>query len=367
MTAAANGNVGIGTASPINLLHVASASNTFVTVDSGATGRAAQVMFLRGNANPSYVGPSAQGPFTITTSESIPITFNNSGFTERMRVAANGFIGIGTSSPQTNLDVAGYISSTSGISANQVQLGVGTADVSMSYAYESVGVRGSANNLRLQSPNSIMFHTKGSSDTVPMSKMVLTDTGRLGVGTNTPMNTLDVNGNIRAFNASGNASVSFAYTGSSGRTYSLISCLACASTGLGGLVVYDNTATADRAFIAAGVNGWQTPSDRRLKTNIQTLSVLDKIDTMRGVSFILKDSGKPQIGVIAQEMRQAFPAAVTGKETSSTYLGVSYDAVAAISLQGVKELKGDNDNLRAELDQLRQEFEAYKKQHAAGK
>jgi len=46
----------------------------------------------------------------------------------------------------------------------------------------------------------------------------------------------------------------------------------------------------------------------------------------------------PQIGVIAQEIKLAFPEAVSGSEEEGRFLGVNYNAIAAIALQGVKEL-----------------------------
>ena len=93
-----------------------------------------------------------------------------------------------------------------------------------------------------------------------------------------------------------------------------------------------------RAFLENGVNGWQTPSDIRLKTDIETLSVLENIDAVRGAQYVLKDSGEYEVGVIAQEIKSVFPHAVSGDEDTGM-LGVSYNAIASIALQGVKELK----------------------------
>jgi Chaperone of endosialidase len=163
-------------------------------------------------------------------------------------------------------------------------------------------------------------------------------TGNIGIGTTTPTNKLDVNGSIRSFSSAGNIGVAAYYSGSGGREYSLLSCMSCGSASLGGLEIYDATAAATRAYIQPDVNGWQTPSDIRLKDNIETLSVLERIDMIRGTSYTLKNSGVSQIGVIAQEIKLAFPEAVSGEEVEGKYLGVSYNAIASIALQGVKEL-----------------------------
>jgi hypothetical protein len=178
-------------------------------------------------------------------------------------------------------------------------------------------------------------------------------TGNIGIGTSTPTSKLAIaGGNAAITSTSANVGVSLAYTGTSGREYQILSCFNCGSAGLGGLEVFDSTAAASRAYIQAGVNGWQTPSDMRLKDQVQTLSVLDKIDQVRGASYVLKDSGILQIGVIAQEIKAAFPEAVSGEEVEGKYLGVSYNAIASIALQGVRELNDVFKSLRTQVNQI---------------
>ena len=48
---------------------------------------------------------------------------------------------------------------------------------------------------------------------------------------------------------------------------------------------------------------WNTYSSRRWKTNIRTLhGALGKVERLRGVSYDMKQSGKPEIGAIAEEV-----------------------------------------------------------------
>src|SRR5690606_8268223 len=170
------------------------------------------------------------------------------------------------------------------------------------------------------------------------ANMVIKESGNVGISTSTPSAKLHVAGTVLATSDSGKIGLAAHYQGADGRRYELLSCFDCGSAGLGGFEVYDSTAGAGRAYIAAGVNGWQTPSDLRLKDKIETLNVLERIDGLRGTSYELRDSGKRQIGVIAQEVALVFPEAVSGEESEGRFLGVSYDAIAAIALQGVKEL-----------------------------
>jgi len=62
-------------------------------------------------------------------------------------------------------------------------------------------------------------------------------------------------------------------------------------------------------------DSWETYSSRRWKTNIHTLhGALGKIEQMRGVSYDLKDTGKHEIGVIAEEVGS--PRSCPGRRTA---------------------------------------------------
>ena len=93
-------NVGIGTTSPVSLFHMQDdSSGAYVShiVDNTNAGGYANTVYRCGTA---YAGinyaPSiffAIGPHTNDTNT--PITFRNNNATERMRIAANGNVGIG--------------------------------------------------------------------------------------------------------------------------------------------------------------------------------------------------------------------------------------------------------------------------------
>jgi Chaperone of endosialidase len=101
------------------------------------------------------------------------------------------------------------------------------------------------------------------------------------------------------------------------------------------------------AYCDESVTSWKDPSDERLKYNIETLNVLDNIENLRGVSFNIKNGDKPHVGVIAQEIEKAFPQIVS--EGPDGMKGVSYSAVGAIALQGVKELHEENKLLKEQI------------------
>jgi len=85
-------------------------------------------------------------------------------------------------------------------------------------------------------------------------------------------------------------------------------------------------------------DGWDTYSSRRWKTNIQTLhGALDKVEQLRGVSYDLKDSGKHEIGVIAEEVGAVVPEVVTYEENGRDARGVDYSRLTALLIEATKE------------------------------
>ena len=81
-------------------------------------------------------------------------------------------------------------------------------------------------------------------------------------------------------------------------------------------------------------------SDARLKQNIKTLDG-SKVYEMRGVSFT-KD-GRPNSGVIAQELQEVAPELV---HDEGEYLSVAYGNLVGYLIEAVKELKAEVEDLK---------------------
>jgi hypothetical protein len=85
-------------------------------------------------------------------------------------------------------------------------------------------------------------------------------------------------------------------------------------------------------------DGWATYSSRRWKTNIQPLhNALRLVEQLRGVSYDLKDSGKHEIGVIAEDVGKVLPEVVSYEENGKDARGVDYSRLTALLIEAVKQ------------------------------
>jgi hypothetical protein len=80
-----------------------------------------------------------------------------------------------------------------------------------------------------------------------------------------------------------------------------------------------------------------TASDQRLKMKIETIANSERtLGDLRGVRFQWRDTGVRDVGVIAQEVAEVIPEAVTS--TSKGDLYVAYDKMIPFLLESVKAL-----------------------------
>jgi hypothetical protein len=89
-------------------------------------------------------------------------------------------------------------------------------------------------------------------------------------------------------------------------------------------------------------------SDVNLKDNIQNINnSLDSINSLRGVTFNWKESGRPSIGVIAQEVEEVFPQLVMENNENKT---VNYNGLIGVLIEAVKELSKEVEELKSQLN-----------------
>jgi hypothetical protein len=97
-------------------------------------------------------------------------------------------------------------------------------------------------------------------------------------------------------------------------------------------------------------DSWETYSSRRWKTNIHTLpNALAKVERLRGVSYDLKDGGRHEIGVVAEEVGVVVPEVVSYEANGKDAKGVDYSRLTALLIEAVKQQRREIAALQAQL------------------
>jgi len=93
-------------------------------------------------------------------------------------------------------------------------------------------------------------------------------------------------------------------------------------------------------------------SDKSLKTNITQLNnALEKVKQLEGVSFNWKETGRKDMGLIAQDVEKVIPEIVHTSEEGLK--SVEYGNLVAILIEAVKEQQEEIDSLQKQIDELR--------------
>jgi len=98
--------------------------------------------------------------------------------------------------------------------------------------------------------------------------------------------------------------------------------------------------------------GFFYSSDASLKQNIRDLPHgLDRVLQLKGQAFEWKSDGRPDVGLIAQDVEKVFPELVaTDKNTGLK--SVEYGNLVAVLVEAVKELQGQVNDLKAQIQKL---------------
>jgi len=95
-------------------------------------------------------------------------------------------------------------------------------------------------------------------------------------------------------------------------------------------------------------------SDQRLKENIKPIeNALDKILTINGISYNLIGDKTIELGVIAQDVQQTIPEVVKVVDPENGYLGVSYLQLVPVLIEAVKEQQKIIDEQKVENEAMK--------------
>jgi hypothetical protein len=223
LTIDSSGNVGIGTTSPKLKLDIAGAGAGSIALTNTGTSGYSEVIFYEGSSvkGDIWVNGSAQSNYAganslnILQNSNAPMAFYTNGNNERMRIAGDGNVGIGTSSPIVKLQVVGanetsFASAYTGNPALIALYGTdaynsGTAgggvffggkfnssDNTTAFATIS-GIKENSTDTNFAGALTFMTRTDGSGAGVA-ERMRISSTGNVGIGTTSPTAKLDVSG-----------------------------------------------------------------------------------------------------------------------------------------------------------------------------
>jgi hypothetical protein len=281
----------------------------------------------------------------IRNIKNTPMLFETNN-TERMRIDSSGNVGIGTSSPRTQTHILGTGQLTANITDSGNQGGTLTlsqnsnltnsggallfAALNDSGNYKpQAGIKSLLSNGVGQGTGSLAFSIRATSgDTALTERMRIDSSGNLLVGGTTPTQddscTIDQDG-----------IVTLARTSGSGR---LMQTFKNGGTSVG-TITTTNTSTA-----------YNTSSDARLKDVTGSARGLEVINELNPVSYNWKADGKADEGLIAQEVLDIVPNAVSGSEEEMYQM--DYSKLVVHLVAGIKEQQTIIDDLKTRIETL---------------
>ena len=188
-----NDRVGIGTASPERLLHVNSSGQTDIHLTSSGQGTAST------DGMTVFLDSSGTGGLWLREAQALRFATSSS---ERMRIDSSGNVGIRTTSVQANtsLDVRGNGTASDAAIKAYAYGESGTSILGNGYATSgsgtNYGIRGLSTGPRSTVAGSVNVGGYFDASQAETNYALITGTGNVGIGTNTPGDKLHVEGGI---------------------------------------------------------------------------------------------------------------------------------------------------------------------------
>lgn len=401
---AAGGNVGIGTVTPARRLVIAgdasAANGTYaggVTLfdiqgNVGGFSEPKMVFTEAGNVIGSIAAKNSAGYAGALIFATNNTPYASAGDVERMRILANGNVGIGTTAPLTKLHIVGgdlTVENGNGGSAGDggkilFRAGSISDTVGMAAIKGLITFGGEANG---QSGHLAFYtnqRTSANTYTGLTERIRITDVGNVGIGTATPGSPLTLATGPGQFTA---AFVVLPSTHATSRRamlqldeWGILQDLN--GTGTKDFTIWQGSQNAARLYIStsgnvgiggasspaytlqvngtvAGASAYISTSDKRLKKDIEPLSYgLAEVRRLHPVTFQWKDQ-KPdwakgrKLGLIAQEVEPIVPEVVSTAHDKIGTKSIAYGDLTPVLIHAIQELAADNDNLKSENSELR--------------
>jgi hypothetical protein len=336
-------------------------------------------------------------------------TINEGGVATRMYFQAGGNVGIGTTTPSAKLSVVGDVAfSSSGIANGTTKFSVAGAGLISSFGSAGsatdnyIRFVGNANNFDV----GITGTSWGVADAGVAYRLIVTQTGNVGIGTSSPLSftsyttaqisntaggglfvestTGGIIGQIVADNGyAGGAAVNIGsrsnhplvFTTNNTERMRITSggnvCIGTTSGSSALNVQYDGntfnaiTTRPINSYSAAAINflnisgtsvgyilptavatAYVTTSDYRLKQDFKDYKGLDLINSIKTYDYEWKSNKSRMYGVMAHELQEVIPYAVHGEKDGEQMQGVDYSKLVPILVKAIQELKLEIDELK---------------------
>jgi endosialidase-like protein len=336
------GNVGVGTTSP--------------ALVSGTTGKMIEIQHAN-NPGLALTNTTSGGQFFLYSGSALGLPGSNSFHIhdtttgmDRFTVNATGSVGIGTTTPNTKLDVRGNITIENG---GDPVIYTTTAGSEQNRYLHIINSPSYPSGAGLMLGSILVADTETYASPARNNLIVK---GRVGIGTPSPTSgNLDVEGGIHGHN-----------TGSAGVVGDSTCCDGILGLSTNGVGVRGSSSTSYAGFFSGDVNVTGTlhygtlaqNSDVRLKEGISNLGYgLPQILQLRPVSYNWKDKPNTgrQFGLIAQEVEPLLPELVTTDKDAEQTKGLNYVGLVPVTIRAIQEQQAQIEDQKKRIADLEDE------------
>ena len=359
-----SGRVGIGTSSVIGKLHANDSGGATLTLTrtSGATsGNLGKIRF--GNTNvDSDLASIVAIQDGATNNSALTFGTQTSGYAveERMRINSSGNVGIGTDSPATKLMLEhnndGAVGGTIRIKDRDSQQSANQLTGAIEFESEDATIPTSGVSTAIKA---FAASSTGGSyltiSTTDVSTSTLDERMRIDSAGNLLVGTTDSS----PFNNSANTSADNGIAlGNAGNVYAArynFSPLDLNRTGSDGdiIALRKSGAIVGSISVTSSATTYNTSSDARLKDVTGEARGLEVINELNPVAYNWKADGKADEGLIAQEVQEIVPNAVSGSEEE--HYQMDYSKLVVHLVKGMKEQQTQIEALQSEINLLKGE------------
>ena len=317
-----NGNVLIGTTTDNGARLQVSGTATFSSsVTASGSGSFMQADYFQTGSTPATSGGIRLGTQVAIRARNVANTGNipliESTATDAVAIASGGAnVGIGTTSPSAKFHVDGYTSGLPPTSGSAQRGGYRIANAS-NIAFDFGTVAAGQAWIQVSDVNNYASN---------FALLLNPNGGNVLIGTTTDAGSrLRINQGGIAWaqiidhsNASAQFYIDFRYNG----------------VGTGSIIGYGT------------FTNFNTTSDYRLKEDLKEVNGLEKIQAINIYNYKFKESETRMDGVLAHELAEVLPYAVTGQKNGIQMQGVDYSKLVPIMVKAIQELKQEIDTLK---------------------